>query len=359
MTPAPARRAVSLSDIAAAADGRLIGAGDVSIEGASSLDGARPGDLAYIDDDRFIEAAAASRASAFIVNRPIPELPRPQVVVSHPRIAFIRVVERFFLPPPRPRGIAAEVARGADVEIGPDASIGPFVTLGDRARLGARVTLYPGVFIGEDAVVGDDCIFYPNVTVGDRCAIGARVVIHSGTVIGSDGFGYVQHEGRHHKIPQIGTVMIEDDVELGANVTIDRATYGRTLIGRGTKVDNLVQVAHNVTIGPDSILVAQVGIAGSTRLGADVMVGGQVGIGDHLEIGQGARIAARSGVGSHVAAGQVVSGTPALPHDTSVNIHRVFLRLPELRRQLRELAERVSALESALRPAPKTRRPRK
>jgi UDP-3-O-[3-hydroxymyristoyl] glucosamine N-acyltransferase len=354
----PRPRAVSLSEIAGAAGGQLVGGAGkkTKITGVSSLDEARPGDLAYIESDRFVPAAVESRASAFVVGRPISELRRPQIVVADPRYAFVRVLERLFLAPAAPRGIADEVVRGAGVEIGPDVSIWPFVTLGDRAKIGARVVLYPGVFIGEDVVIGDDCILYPRVTVREGCAIGCRVIIHSGAVIGSDGFGYLQHDGRHHKIPQLGSVVIEDDVELGANVTVDRATFGRTLIGRGTKVDNLVQIAHNVTVGPDTILVAQVGIAGSTRLGAHVVVGGQAGLGDHLEIGDRAMIAARSGVGSRVAEGEIVSGSPALPHDTSIKIHRVFLRLPELRQQLRELAERVSALESRAVPAPRAGR---
>src|SRR5262249_23563746 len=204
-----------------------------------------------------------SRAAAFLVGQEIDGLTAPQVVVREPRFAFVRVVEQFFVEPRMPRGIAGNVVRAVDVTIGPDASIWPFVTLGDRVKIGARVPSYPGVFVGRDTVIGDDCVCHPNVTIREATLIGHRVVIHAGSVIGSDGFGYVQHEGRHHKIPQLGGVVIEDDVELGANVTVDRATFGSTVIGRGTKVDNLVHVAHNVTIGPHSILVAQAGIAGS------------------------------------------------------------------------------------------------
>jgi UDP-3-O-[3-hydroxymyristoyl] glucosamine N-acyltransferase len=347
--------AVSLSEIAGAVGGRLIGDGDVMIAGVSNLEEARAGDLAYVDGDRFVEAALASQASAFVVGRPVPEVSRPQLVVADVRYAFVGVVERFFAPRPAPRGIATPVVRGADVEIGPDVSIGPFVTLGDRVRIGARVRLYPGVFVGDDVEIGDDSVLYPNVTVREGSVIGRRVVIHSGAAIGSDGFGYIEHEGRHHKIPQLGRVVIEDDVELGANVTVDRATFGRTLIGRGTKVDNLVQIGHNVTIGHDSILVAQVGVAGSTRLGSHVVVGGQAGLADHLDIGDGAMIAARSGVMRDVPAGQTVSGTPALAHDVSLRMHGLMLRLPELRRQLRELVEQVRALA----PRPKSTRARR
>ena len=264
MTSAPASPGVPLEEVAALVGGRLVGTG-LAVSGVSSLEEAGDRDLAYVDGERFAEAARASRAAAFLVGREIAELERAQIVAANPRHAFARVVERFFTAPRRPRGIAAQISRGADVEIGPDASIWPFVTLGNGVRIGARVTLYPGVFLGDGVTIGDDCVLHPGVTIHDGCAIGRRVIVHGGSVIGSDGFGYVQHEGRHHKIPQLGTVVIEDDVEVGANVTVDRAAFGRTVIGRGTKIDNLVQIAHNVTIGPHSIIVAQVGIAGSTR----------------------------------------------------------------------------------------------
>ena len=356
MTRPSAPPAVPLSTIAAAIGGRKVGA-DTMIGGVAGLEEAGPADLAYVDGDRAIEAARGSRAAAFLVSQEIGGLTSVQVVVGEPRLAFVRVVEQFFTAPRIPRGIAGNVVRGVEVEIGPDASIWPFVTLGDRVKLGARVTLYPGVFVGHDTVIGDDCICYPNVTIRDATVIGHRVVIHGGAVIGSDGFGYVQHEGRHVKVPQFGRVVIEDDVELGANVTVDRATFGRTVIGRGTKVDNLVQIGHNVTIGPHSILVAQAGIAGSTRLGSHVIVGGQAGLADHLEIGDRVMIAAQAGVMRSVSEGQIVAGTPAASHDVALRAHALLLRLPELRQQLRELTERVRVLETqSARPAKTPRR---
>jgi UDP-3-O-[3-hydroxymyristoyl] glucosamine N-acyltransferase len=218
------------------------------------------------------------------------------------------------------------------------------------------VTLFPGVFIGQDSTVGDDSVLYPNVVVRERCTIGARVIIHSGTVIGSDGFGYVQHEGRHHKIPQLGGVIIEDDVELGANVTVDRATFGQTVIKRGTKVDNLVQIAHNVTVGEDNILVAQVGIAGSTTLGRHVMVGGQAGLADHIRIGDQVMIAARAGVTRNLEPNQIVSGAPAMAHETFIKAQAVISRLPELRQKVRELEERIRLLEARTQTKKKQRR---
>jgi UDP-3-O-[3-hydroxymyristoyl] glucosamine N-acyltransferase len=339
-------RRLLLREIHEAIGGELEGPPETVITGISNLEGAGPTDLAYIAGDRYLPAALKSHAAAFVTHCRLPQLRRPHIVVPHPAYAFARLADRFFTEPYRARGIADLVVQGAEVRIGPDPSIWPFVMLGDRVVLGARVTLFPGVFVGEDATVGDDCVLYPNVTVMDRCRIGARVRIHSGTVIGSDGFGYVQEKGRNHKVPQLGIVVIEDDVELGANVTVDRATFGQTLIKRGAKVDNLVQIAHNVTVGEDSILVAQAGIAGSSTLGHHVVMGGQAGVGDHLRIGDLAKIAARSGVAHHIEGGQVVSGNPAIPHTVSLRALTAIPRLPELRRQVRDLEHRLRALEA-------------
>ena len=346
MPAGPDRRPLALRDIARAVEGRLIGLPDVTVTGIASLADASERDLSYIEHDRYLPAATRSRAAAFVVSQEIAGLTRPQIVAANAKYAFARIVEQFFTPPYAARGVAAEVARGQDVEMGADVSIWPFVTLGDRVRIGARATLFPGVFIGHDSVIGDDSVLYPNVTIRERCSIGRRVIIHSGTVVGSDGFGYVQHDGRHHKVPQIGSVVIEDDVELGANVSVDRATSGRTLIKRGTKVDNLVQIAHNVTIGEHSILVAQVGIAGSTTVGSGVVIGGQAGLADHLDIGDRVIIAARAGVNRSLTGGQIVSGAPAMPHETSIKAQAVFSRLPELRQHVRALEQRVGALET-------------
>lgn len=346
MPARPPARSVMLSELARAIGGQVTGAADTIISGVSSLEQAQPGDLAYVEGERFVKAALGSKAAAFVVAQSLADLPRPQLVIANPKYAFARLVQQFFTAPYKARGVAQQITQGTGVQIGPDVSIWPFVTLGDRVRIGARVTLYPGVFIGDDSVVEDDSLLYPNVTVRERCTIGKRVIVHSGTVVGSDGFGYVQQEGRHHKIPQIGTVVIEDDVELGANVTVDRATFGRTLIKRGAKVDNLVQIAHNVTVGEHNILVAQVGIAGSTTLGSHVVVGGQAGLADHIQIGDQVMIAARSGVNRSLTGNQIVSGTPAMPHEISIKAQAVVPRLPELRQQVRELLQRVSALEA-------------
>ena len=347
-----------LDVIARAVGGTVVGRGDVSLAGVSSLEDAAGDDLAYVESERFGEAARASRAGALVVASVFENLPVPQLVVSDPRLAFIQIIERFFTAPRRARGIASQVTQGLDVVVGAEPSIWPFVTLGNRVRLGNRVTLYPGVFVGDDVVIGDDSILYPNVTVRERSTIGARVILHSGVVIGSDGFGYVQRGGRHVKVPQLGSVVLEDDVELGANVAVDRATFGRTIVRRGTKVDNLVQIAHNVEIGEHTVIAGQAGISGSTRIGSYVMVGGQAGFSDHLAVGDRAMVAAQAGVLRDVAAGSAVAGSPALPHEEAGPIHGALLRLPELRKQLRRLEQRVKELEARAPPPPKARRTR-
>jgi UDP-3-O-[3-hydroxymyristoyl] glucosamine N-acyltransferase len=351
MRPMERPQPISLGAIQELVGATLVGNPDVVITGLSSLESAQPGDLAFLASDRFLKSAQSSRAGALIASKPVPDVHCPLLLVAHPAYAFSQVAQHFFVLPYRPRGVASDLIRGQDVSIGLDVSIWPRVTLGDRVSIGARVTLYPGVFVGDESVIGDDSTLYPNVVVREGCTLGARVIIHSGTVVGSDGFGYVQHDGRHHKIPQLGGVVIEDDVELGANVTVDRATFGQTRIKQGTKIDNLVQVAHNVTIGEHNILVAQVGIAGSTTLGQYVMVGGQAGLADHLHIGDHVMIAAKSGVTRSLEGNQIVSGAPVMPHAVFLKAQAVIPHLPELRRRVRELEDRLQAVE--MRHAPK------
>jgi len=328
--------------------GTLHGNGDTTLLSIASLNEVTPEALSFITNDKAAQHPERILAGALLVHRHIPEIAAPQIVVQNPLLAFAQVAQTFFVRPSVPRGLANDVTRGTDVTIGADPSIWPFVTLGNRVRIGARVTLYPGVFIGDDSTIANDCILYPNVVVREGCSIGARVIVHSGTVIGADGFGYVQHEGRHYKIPQLGGVTIEDDVELGANVTIDRATLGRTVIKQGTKIDNLVQIAHNVTVGEHDIIVAQVGIAGSTTIGHHVMIGGQAGLADHIHIGDQVMIAARAGVNRNLEPNQIVSGAPVMPHETWMKAQAVIPRLPEMRQLVRSLDQRVAALEAQL-----------
>ncbi len=343
-----ARTPITLRQIHDVVGGDLVGSPHVSVTNLAGFEEAGPNDLTFVTGDRILKTGRPTSAGILLAHRRLTEVDNSHIVVLNPALAFAQVARTFFSPISPPRGIAAGVVRGNDTRIGPDVSIWSGVTLGDRVTIGARVTLYPGVFIGNDTSIGDDTLLYPYVVVREGCTLGERVIIHSGTVIGSDGFGYVQDQGRHYKIPQLGGVTIEDDVELGANVTVDRATLGQTVIKQGSKIDNLVQIAHNVTIGAHSILVAQVGVAGSTRVGHHVMIGGQAGLADHLVIGDHVMIAARAGVNRSLEPSQIVSGAPVMPHEVWVKAQAVIPRLPELRQAIRTLEERMKQLEASL-----------
>jgi UDP-3-O-[3-hydroxymyristoyl] glucosamine N-acyltransferase len=271
------------------------------------------------------------------------------ILVGDPYFAFAKIVQFFHTQPYRPLGISPLASIGKGVQLGKDLSIHPFVRIEDHTRIADRVTLYPGTFVGEGCEIGEDCLIYPNVTIREKTRIGKRVILHSGTVIGSDGFGFATREGRHHKILQVGTVVIEDDVELGANVTVDRAALGKTVIKRGTKVDNLVQIAHNVVIGEDCLIVAQVGISGSTELGHHVILAGQVGVIGHLKIGEGVRVGAQSGVVQDIPPGQTVSGSPTIPHRKWLRLQAAIPELPEVIKRVRDLEKKVETLEKTLR----------
>ena len=345
-----------LAELARAIDARLHGPADLRITGVNGLVQAAPGDLALLASHHLMAAAAQSKASAFIVPQYYPDLNGPQLISAQPHFDFVRLITRFFTKSVSPTGIAQNVVQGMDVRLGRDVSIGPFVTIGPRTTIGDRVTIGPGVFLGDGVTIGDDTVLHPNVSILDGCRIGSRVIIHAGAVIGSDGFGYLQHEGRHHKIPQRGIVVIEDDVEIGANVTIDRATFGQTHIKQGTKIDNLVQIAHNVTVGEHGIVVAQVGIAGSTSIGKRVMIGGQAGLIDHLTVGDQVMIAAGAGIEKDVESGVTMSGRPAKQHAVFLRTHVLVQHLPELYKQVSNLEKRLAAMEDR---KPRTRKTRK
>ena len=337
---------VSLQALAATIKAELKGEKGFRITGVNNPEGAKPGDLVYLIGERYIKEAQTSQASAFLVSKYFPQISANQLIVPNPQYAFVQITNQFFPQRQQAPGIAKNISQGQKVKIGKEVSIGPFVTLSDGATIGDRVTLYPGVFIGENVTIGDDTILYPGVSVLDRCTVGNHVIIHAGSIIGSDGFGYLQHEGQHLKIPQRGNVVLEDHVELGANVTIDRATFGHTLIKQGCKIDNQVQIAHNVTMDEHCIVVAQVGIAGSTQIGKYVIIGGQAGIIDHLTIGDKAMIAAGAGIEKSVEPGTIMSGWPAKRHEASLRTHVLVQRLPELHQQVSALEKRLAALET-------------
>jgi UDP-3-O-[3-hydroxymyristoyl] glucosamine N-acyltransferase len=335
---------ISLSELAALIGGEVCGDASKKIYGVAPFELARDGEITAAGNVKFLKNLGASNAGAFIVPRKATVGSKHLLLVDDPMIAFAKVIRHFHPPDQPPAGIHPKAEVGQDFKSGEGASVGPFVTIGDRVAFGDRVWLHAGVYIGDDVVIGDDVTIYPNVTVLARCTIGNRVIIHSGSVIGSDGFGFAPDGKVYHKIPHTGFVQIDDDVEIGANNTIDRGTFGKTLIGRGVKTDNLVQIAHNVTIGENTVLVAQVGISGSTKIGKNAILAGQAGVAGHLTIGDGATIGPQTGVGKPVANGQVVmAGLPEMPYKTWLRVQRTIPMLPELKKRLDNLEKKLEA----------------
>jgi UDP-3-O-[3-hydroxymyristoyl] glucosamine N-acyltransferase len=335
---------MKLREIALLLGGEVRGEPELEIKGVAGLEDAAEGDISYIADTKSISLARKSRASSVLVKEFIAELEMSQVQVANPQYAFAALLGRFHEVPHPPAGMhdLAFVADGATVS--PDASIGAFAYISSGASVGARTVIYPGAFVGEGSAIGEDCLIYPNVVIREGVKIGNRVILQPGAVIGADGFGYVMHEGKHQKIPQVGGVIIGDDVEVGACTTIDRATTGNTVIGNGTKIDNLVQVAHNVSVGENAILVSQVGIAGSSKIGNSVVLGGQSGIADHVSIADGTMLAARSGVMSDLKRG-VYSGAPAVPRREFMRAVSFLYKLPELNDRIKKLEEKLGNIE--------------
>ncbi len=344
----------TLTELAARVGGEVAGDGTVRIEGVAPLEEAGAAQLSFFSNRKYRQAFEASRAGAVVVE-PDAEVPPGRTVlrVRNAYLAFAKI-STLFHPPREP---LPEVAPTAVIHptarVHPSAQVMPLACVGPGAEIGARTILFPGVHVADGARVGEDCVLYHNVVVRERCVLGSRVVVQPGAVIGSDGFGFAfDPEGdgrgpRHYTVPQIGIVVVEDDVEIGANTCVDRATLGVTRIGHGARIDNLVQIAHNVEIGPLTILVSQVGIAGSTRLGMGVVAAGQVGIVGHLQIGDGVKIGAQSGVTSDVEAGATIAGSPAGPHTEWLKNMASLTHLHEMRRELRELRREVERLRAA------------
>jgi UDP-3-O-[3-hydroxymyristoyl] glucosamine N-acyltransferase len=342
----------TLASLADLVGGTVDGDGEREIIGAAGLEEAESGDIAFLAGRRGRKSLPSTKAGAVIAARGEDLAGRDALRVDNPTLAFARILELFH-PFGRPEaGIddTAVIEDGARVD--PAATISALCFVGRGASVGAGTVLSPHCFVGRETKIGRDVLLHPCVTIGDRVVISDRVIIHSGTVVGSDGFGYVYDGVKHCKIPQVGGVEIGEDVEIGANVTVDRATTGATRIGRGTKIDNLVQIAHNVQVGEDAVIVAQVGIAGSTRIGNGAMIGGQVAIKDHVTVGDGARLGARSGVLRDVPPGATMSGIGPLPHRQWLRAHAAFDKLPDLLQRLKELEAKVIELEGRGPPSP-------
>ncbi len=335
---------MKLKELASLLSGEILGDPEIEITGVSGVNEAKNGDITFISAKKYGKDISKCRASCVIVKEPIPGIGIAQLRVSNPYLAFAKLLEHFYIKPAKPVGISGDALVSDKAEVGRDVSVFPFTYIADGVSIGNGSTIHPYVFIGEKTTIGENCIIHPHVTVRENVKIGKRVIIHSGTVIGSDGFGYVFEGGRYHKIPQVGGVIIEDDVEIGSNVSIDRATTGNTTIGKGTKIDNLVQIGHNVKIGSNSILVAQIGIGGSSEIGDYVTLGGQVGIADHTIIDSGTMVGAQSGIMGNIPKG-AYSGSPAIPHRDWLKAQAIFAKLPGLHKKLKELEEKIKELE--------------
>ena len=335
-----------LSELALLVDGEIAGDPDIVIHGVGDISTAKAGEITFITKAGREDEIAATGAAAIIVPTTVQKAVKPLIRAKDPYLAAAIIHNHFLAQPFSATGIDSRAVVGNDCAIPTAVAIGPMAVLGHRVSMGERVTIHAGVVIGDDVTIGDDTIIYPNVTLYNGCRFGARVIVHSGTVVGSDGFGYATDEqGRHVKRPHVGIVQIDDDVEIGANVCIDRGTFGKTWIQQGSKIDNLVQVAHNVVIGAGSIVVSQVGIAGSTTLGRGVVLGGQVGIKGHIHLGDRAMVAAQSGVHANLQQGAIVSGSPAIPHKEWLKASTLFARLPKLNQELREIKKALAALQ--------------
>ena len=337
----------TLKEIVKIVGGSLVGDEDVVIKGVSGIKEAKKGDITFLSNHKYIPLLNTTSASCVITSFEVSDSPVNLLTVKDASLAFAKVVELFSNVEIRhPRGIDSSAKIGKSVVLGKNVSLGAHVVVEDGAHIGDGTIIYPGCYIGYSVAIGTDCIIYPNVSIRERVIIANRVVIQSGSAIGSDGFGFaVVEENKRRRIPQIGTVVIEDDVEIGANVAIDRARFDKTIIGAGTKIDNLVQIAHNVVVGKNSVIVAQVGISGSTQVGNNVILAGQAGIVGHIEIGDNALVHAQGGVTKDVPCNTQVSGYPARPHEEAKRVNACVQRLPKLYKQIHELEERLKALE--------------
>ena len=320
-------------DIADHLGGKVLGDRTMPLTGFQAADRARSGDLTFAENRTFFERAEQSAASAIIVDKAFSSERKVLIKVASARLAFAKVVPLFYPEPGPPTGIHPSATIADNAEVHPEACIGAHVIITDGAKIGARTVLHGNNYIDENCVIGEDCSIFHNVTLYPRTVLSNRVRIHAGTIIGSDGFGYVQDKGQHLKVPQIGNVVIEDDAEIGANVTIDRGALGPTHVGKGTKIDNLVQIGHNVSTGENCLVVAQAGVAGSTKLGNNVTLAGQVGLAGHLRIGNDVTIAAQSGVMRDINDGEKWFGTPAQPDKQMKRQLLALQKLPELLRR--------------------------
>ncbi|RII27558.1 MAG: UDP-3-O-(3-hydroxymyristoyl)glucosamine N-acyltransferase [Geobacter sp.] len=338
----------SLRELAVYLGGRVIGDESALVHGLAGLDDAGEGQISFLANPKYASKVATTHATAVILPPGSDGHGKNIIEVANPYLAFAKLLTLFHVHPPQFQGVMEGAYVGKDVTMGSDVTIYPGTWVADGVRIGNRVTLYPGVALHAGVELGDDVTLHANVSIRERCRIGNRVTIHDGTVIGSDGFGYAPDGAGYYKIPQVGIVVVEDDVEIGANTAVDRAALEVTLIGRGTKIDNLVQIAHNCIIGENSMIISQVGISGSTKIGKRVTLAGQVGVAGHLQIGDNVMVGAKSGVPGNLPANAIYSGMPAIPHKEWLRAMGVVAKLPDLRKTVIALEKKVEELETKL-----------
>ena len=336
---------MTVGEIARLVGGKAMGDDKAEIRGVAGLETAGPGDLAFAEGDRAMALAAESRAGCIVVPEGAELAGKTTIAVARPKLAFVRAADALLPLPAIPAGIHATAVVHAQAHVAPDASVGPYVVIERGVRVGAGTRIGAGCIIAENALLGERCVLYPRVTIYPGAKIGNRVILHAGVVIGSDGFGYVMGDGKFEKFPQVGQVIIEDDVEIGSNSTVDRGALGATVIGQGTKIDNLVQVAHNVTIGRHCVIAAQTGISGSVQIGNYVVIAGQVGIADHVRVEDQAVLGAQAGIptGKIIRKGVTVWGTPARPLDEFKRMYAHLSNLPDLTRKVKELMRQMGS----------------
>ncbi|MBD3225807.1 MAG: UDP-3-O-(3-hydroxymyristoyl)glucosamine N-acyltransferase [Caldithrix sp.] len=335
-----------LYEIAELLDGELHGPNDLEIQGVSKIDEAGTGDISFISNPKYRKFLSQTKASAVILNKNSEPTDLPHIFVDDAYVGFVLLLKAFS---PKAHDYIRGISERADVhhstQVGENVHIGPFTYIGPDVTIGKNTIIYPGSVILKKVSIGEKCLIYPNVSIREECEIGNRVIIQNGAVVGSDGFGFAPKGKEYIKIPQLGKVIVEDDVEVGANVTIDRATLGATIIKKGTKLDNLVQIAHNVVVGENSVVAAQSGIAGSSKIGQHAVIGGQVGVSGHITLGDNVTVAAQSGISKSVEDGMVLFGTPALPLTRQKRIDVSLRHLPELVKKINRLEKELEGLK--------------
>jgi len=338
----------TLGELAKLVGGDVHGDAETRITGVSAVDSAQAGDIVFVEEERLLPLAIKSPASAIIKGKHLTCDEKPAISTDNPRHAFARIMQLVHAKPPPAPGVHPTAQLGEDVRLGENTSVGPLVVIGSNVTIGNSVVIEALTTIGDNVVIGDHCYIFSQVAIKHGVRIGSHVTLHTGCVIGSEGFGFYRENGRHQRMPQVGTVIIEDYVEIGANTTVDRGTLGPTVIGEGTKIDNLVHIAHNVRIGKNCLICGQTGISGSTIIGDNVTLGGQTGIGDHITVGDNTIVGARGGVISDLPPGSYVSGYPAGPHREKMKIEAAIRRTPELLKTVRELRKQVESLTREL-----------